>query len=83
VWTKDVARAHRVTQRLRCGIVWINDHHRIDPASPWGGFKASGLGRENGLIAYEEYTEIQSVIVNMSDAIFDWYADDGGEKRYS
>ena len=83
VWTKDVARAHRVTHQLRCGIVWINDHHRIDPASPWGGFKMSGLGRENGLIAYEEYTEIQSVIVNMSDALFDWYADDGGEKRYS
>jgi acyl-CoA reductase-like NAD-dependent aldehyde dehydrogenase len=83
VWTKDVARAHRVTHQLRCGIVWINDHHRIDPASPWGGFKMSGIGRENGLIAYEEYTQLQSVIVNLSDAPFDWFADDGGEKRYS
>jgi acyl-CoA reductase-like NAD-dependent aldehyde dehydrogenase len=83
VWTNNVARAHRVTHQLRCGIVWINDHHRIDPASPWGGFKMSGLGRENGLIAYEEYTLMQSVIVNLSDAPFDWYADDDGEKRYS
>ncbi|NVO14676.1 MAG: aldehyde dehydrogenase [Rhodoplanes sp.] len=83
VWTKDVARAHRVAHAIRAGIVWINDHHRIDPASPWGGFKMSGLGRENGLIAYDEYTQIQSVIVNLSDAAFDWYSDDGGEKRYS
>lgn len=83
VWTKDVARAHRVAHQLKCGIVWINDHHRIGPASPWGGFKMSGLGHENGMIAYEEYTELQSVIVNLSDAPFDWYADDGREKRYS
>jgi acyl-CoA reductase-like NAD-dependent aldehyde dehydrogenase len=83
VWTKDVARAHRVAHRIQCGIVWINDHHRIGPASPWGGFKMSGLGHENGLIAYEEYTELQSVIVNLSDTPFDWYADDGHEKRYS
>jgi acyl-CoA reductase-like NAD-dependent aldehyde dehydrogenase len=83
VWTRDVARAHRVAHRLECGIVWINDHHRIDPASPWGGFKMSGLGRENGLVAYEEYTQIQNVIVNLSDAPFDWYANDDQPKRYS
>jgi len=83
VWTKDVARAHRVTHALQCGIVWINDHHRIDPASPWGGFKMSGIGRENGLIAYEEYTQLQSVIVSLTDGVFDWYSDEGGTKRYS
>ncbi|MGR7994597.1 aldehyde dehydrogenase [Xanthobacter sp. ZOL 2024] len=83
VWTRDLARAHRVTHRLEAGIVWINDHHRIDPASPWGGFKMSGIGRENGRVAYEEYTQIQNVIVNLTDAPFDWYADDNVEKRYS
>lgn len=83
VWTQHLARAHRVAHRLQCGIVWINDHHRIDPASPWGGFKMSGIGRENGLVAYEEYTQIQNVIVNLNDAPFDWYADDGTTKRYS
>lgn len=83
IWTRDVARAHRVAHRLQCGITWINDHHRIDPASPWGGFKMSGLGRENGLVAYEEYTQIQNVIVNLSETEFDWYADDGQAKRYS
>ena len=83
IWTRDIARGHRVAHRLLSGITWINDHHRIDPASPWGGFKMSGIGRENGLVAYEEYTQIQNIIVNLSDAAFDWYADDGQPKRYS
>lgn len=83
IWTRDIARGHRVAHRLQSGIIWINDHHRIDPASPWGGFKMSGIGRENGLVAYEEYTEIQNIIVNLSDTAFDWYADDGQPKRYS
>lgn len=83
IWTRDLARAHRVAHSLQSGITWINDHHRIDPCSPWGGFKMSGLGRENGLVAYEEYTQIQNIIVNLSDETFDWYADDGTEKRYS
>lgn len=83
VWTRELARAHRVAHRLQCGIVWINDHHRIDPASPWGGFRMSGIGRENGLVAYEEYTQIQNIVVNLSEAPFDWYADDEHDKRYS
>jgi acyl-CoA reductase-like NAD-dependent aldehyde dehydrogenase len=83
IWTRDLARAHRVAHRLQSGITWINDHHRIDPCSPWGGFKMSGLGRENGLVAYEEYTQIQNIIVNLADDTFDWYAEDGVEKRYS
>jgi acyl-CoA reductase-like NAD-dependent aldehyde dehydrogenase len=83
VWTRELARAHRVAHRLQCGIVWINDHHRIDPASPWGGFRSSGIGRENGLVAYEEYTQIQNVVVNLSEEPFDWYADDATGKRYS
>ncbi|TAM85732.1 MAG: aldehyde dehydrogenase family protein [Candidimonas sp.] len=83
VWTRDVARAHRVAQRMESGIVWINDHHRIGPSSPWGGFKMSGLGRENGIVAYQAYTQIQNIIVNLADEPFDWYADDGQPKQYS
>lgn len=83
VWTSDVRRAHRVAHRIQAGIVWVNDHHRIDPSSPWGGFKMSGIGRENGIPAYHEYTQIQNVIVNLSDAPFDWFAADGESKRYS
>lgn len=83
VWTRDVARAHRVAPRLDMGIVWVNDHHRIDPASPWGGFKDSGVGKENGIVAYQACTRTQSVIINTSDEPFDWFADDTTEKRYS
>jgi len=73
VWTRNVGRAVRVSRRLDIGIVWINDHHRIDPASPWGGFKDSGIGSENGLEAYRSYTRQQSLIINASDAPFDWF----------
>ena len=72
VWTADAARGMRVAHRLDCGIVWINDHHRIDPSSVWGGFKASGIGHENGHEAYREYTKTQSVVVNLGKPP-DWY----------
>lgn len=51
VWSRELARAHRVAHRLEARIVWLNDHHRIDPSSPWGGFEASGVGHENGMTA--------------------------------
>lgn len=76
VWTSDVARAHRVADNLDIGIIWINSHHRVDPNSPWGGTKQSGLGRENGLEAYYSYTQAKSVIVNTTSDSFDWYATD-------
>lgn len=82
VWTRDITRAHRVAQSIEAGIVWINDHHRIDPSSPWGGFKSSGIGKENGIVCYESYTRLQSVVVNLSDDRFDWF-EDSSDKRYS
>jgi len=82
VWTGDVAKALRVTSALDIGIVWVNDHHRIDPSSPWGGFKESGLGSENGLDAYRAYTQAQSVIVNTSEESFDWFGT-SDDLRYS
>lgn len=82
VWTRDIRRAHRVAQALEAGIVWINDHHRIDPSSPWGGMKESGMGRENGWETLLQYTQTQSVIVNLGDEPFDWYGQ-GAEIRYS
>eukprot|EP00753_Platysulcus_tardus_P018319 PLAT6821.2.p2 GENE.PLAT6821.2~~PLAT6821.2.p2 ORF type:complete len:530 (+),score=268.50 PLAT6821.2:31-1590(+) len=82
VWTRDVARAHRVAEEMDVGIVWINDHHRNDPSSPWGGMKDSGMGRENGIEALHEYSQTRSVVVNMSDEPFDWFVDEEGV-RYS
>jgi len=81
VWTTDVKRAHRVADRLDVGIIWINDHHRNDPSSPWGGFKHSGVGRENGLSALHEYTQTKSVVVRMDEAPFDWF--EQPDARYS
>jgi acyl-CoA reductase-like NAD-dependent aldehyde dehydrogenase len=80
VWTRDVGRAHRVAHAIRAGIVWINDYHRIDPASPWGGFKLSGFGRENGLEAIRHCTEVKSVWVGLDDRPIQWY-EGGGERQ--
>jgi acyl-CoA reductase-like NAD-dependent aldehyde dehydrogenase len=81
VWTSDVARAHRVAAQLLFGMVWVNDHHRLDPASPWGGFKDSGVGRETGVESFDHFTEIRTVTVNTSGETVDWYRKDGAPKR--
>ncbi len=73
LWTIDVARAHRVASRLSFGMVWVNDHHRLDPASPWGGFKDSGVGRETGTESFDAFTEPRAVTVNTSGETIDWY----------
>lgn len=82
VWTAGIGRALRVTQQLDVGIAWVNDHHRIDPSSPWGGLKDSGIGSENGLDAYHGYTRPKSVIINAASEPFDWYAT-AEDLRYS
>lgn len=73
IWTTSAARAHRVARAVHAGVVWVNAHHRNDPSCPWGGFKESGIGRENGWEAFREYTETQSVVVRTSDADEDWF----------
>lgn len=80
VWTRDVTRAHRVVKKLNAGIVWINDHHKNDPASIWGGFGSSGYGKENGWNALHEYSKEQNVVVRLAPDFPDWY---GGSDRYS
>jgi len=82
IWTGDASRALRMVDSLDIGIVWINDHHRIDPASPWGGSKDSGIGTENSRDAFHGYTRPQSVLVNISNERFDWYGTTA-ELRYS
>jgi len=81
VWTNDVARAHRVARQLIFGMVWVNDHHRLDPASPWGGFKDSGVGRETGVESFDQFTESRAVTVNTTGRTIDWYGSDGAPKR--
>jgi aldehyde dehydrogenase (NAD+) len=66
VWTKDVHRAHRVAAKLRAGSVWINAYRVVAPSVPFGGYGDSGLGRENGMAAVDEYLENKSVWVELS-----------------
>jgi acyl-CoA reductase-like NAD-dependent aldehyde dehydrogenase len=66
VWTKDVHRGHRVSAKIRAGSVWINAYRVVAPSVPFGGFKASGLGRENGLHAVDEYLEEKAIWVELS-----------------
>ena len=66
VWTKDVHRAHRVAARIRAGSVWINAYRVVAPSVPFGGFKQSGLGRENGVHAIDEYLEEKAIWVELS-----------------
>ncbi len=67
VFTNDLTRAHRVIARLQAGTCWIN-HYNVTPIElPFGGYKASGLGRENGRAAIEHYTQLKSVYVAMGD----------------
>jgi aldehyde dehydrogenase (NAD+) len=80
IWTTNVARAHRVADALRAGIIWINDYHRIDPASPWGGFALSGYGRENGFEAVQMFTEVKSIWVTTEENPIAWYDSSGLER---
>jgi acyl-CoA reductase-like NAD-dependent aldehyde dehydrogenase len=73
IWTRDVARAHRVAARLRMGMVWVNDHHRLDPSSPWGGLKESGTGREGGWESFHDFTHVRAVTVRTAPEDVDWY----------
>lgn len=66
VWTQNVHRAHRVAHALRAGTVWINAYRVVSYATPFGGFKQSGIGRENGMDAIREYTETKSVYVELT-----------------
>ncbi|MFI6932179.1 aldehyde dehydrogenase family protein [Streptomyces sp. NPDC050287] len=65
VQTTNLARAHRVAERLQAGIVWINDWAMLDPAVPFGGVKDSGFGREYGPEAFAAYTKVKSVVVSL------------------
>lgn len=73
IWTRDVARAHRVAAQLLHGMVWVNDHHRLDPAAPWGGLRQSGVGREGGWESFNDFTELRVTTIRTAADAVDWY----------
>ncbi len=64
VWTQSIRRAIRMAERLQAGTVWVNTYRAISYMSPFGGYKRSGLGRENGLESIREYMQVKSVYIS-------------------
>jgi aldehyde dehydrogenase (NAD+) len=66
VWTRDIGKAHRLAKEIKAGTIWVNCYNCFDAASPFGGFKQSGFGRELGKYALELYTQVKSVWVSLN-----------------
>ena len=64
VWTQSIKRALEVSKAIRAGTVWVNTYRAVSYMSPFGGFKHSGIGRENGIEAVREYLETKSVWIS-------------------
>jgi aldehyde dehydrogenase (NAD+) len=77
VWTRDVKRAHRVAHALQAGTVWINNYRVWNWLTPFGGYKQSGYGRENGIQVMDHYTQTKSVWVDLQEDPPNWWGDDG------
>lgn len=69
LWTSDVSRAHRVANRIEAGLVSVNTFRPVHFMLPYGGYKMSGIGRENGFDAIREFTEMKTVVVDLADAM--------------
>lgn len=66
VFTKDLDRANRFVKRIKAGYVWVNTYFTLDANLPFGGYKQSGHGRDNGAAVLEHYTELKTVVVQRS-----------------
>ena len=73
VWTTDLSRAHRVAAAIVAGMVWINDHHRLEPSLPWGGVKESGTGKDAGTESFDDFSWVKTVVVRTAAEPVDWY----------
>jgi aldehyde dehydrogenase (NAD+) len=73
IWTRDITRAHRFAREIRAGVIWINTFNMFNAASPFGGYKQSGYGREMGRHALDLYTQVKSVWVDLSGRPIGWF----------
>jgi acyl-CoA reductase-like NAD-dependent aldehyde dehydrogenase len=76
VWTRDVKQAHRVARAIRAGTIWVNMYNVVTSEAPFGGYRQSGWGRENGPHAIEAFTEVKNVYVNLAERSTDWFAEE-------
>jgi len=74
VFTRDLNRAFRITKGLRAGIIWVNSSQPCFNQLAWGGYKHSGIGRELGKYAVEEYTQLKQVTINLNENPLGWYS---------
>ena len=65
IWTRDIQRAHRLAHAIRAGTIWINSYRTVSFSAPFGGYRMSGMGRENGLESLREYTQVKTVWVEL------------------
>jgi aldehyde dehydrogenase (NAD+) len=70
VHTTSVNTAIRVSNALKAGTVWVNNYNLVSYQAPFGGFKESGLGRELGKYALDNYTQVKTVRIRLGDALF-------------
>jgi acyl-CoA reductase-like NAD-dependent aldehyde dehydrogenase len=73
IWTSNITRAHRFAKAIKAGVIWINTYNMFNAASPFGGYKQSGYGREMGKHALEMYTNVKSVWVDLSGKPIGWF----------
>jgi acyl-CoA reductase-like NAD-dependent aldehyde dehydrogenase len=66
VWTRDTVKATGFAKKLRAGTIYINDHLTIGPEMPWGGFRQSGVGKENSVVGLEEYTQLKLIALELT-----------------
>ncbi|MFZ1990138.1 MAG: aldehyde dehydrogenase [Alphaproteobacteria bacterium] len=69
IWTEDLRRAHRMIEKLRAGTIWVNNYRTLGHTMPFGGVKQSGLGREMGADALNEYTEVKAVWIDTGNKV--------------
>jgi acyl-CoA reductase-like NAD-dependent aldehyde dehydrogenase len=74
VWTNDLGRAHRVARTLHAGTVWVNTYRALAPSMPFGGFKNSGIGHENGIDAVKDFTRLKAVWIETEPSAGDPFA---------
>ena len=69
VWTRDINTAMRVSRGIQTGRMWVNTYNQIPEGAPFGGYKKSGIGRENHKMMIAHYTQVKNIMINLSEEL--------------